>query len=64
MQKQHRISISLSDHEYAAVKNISENYQVSLAWIGRRAIAEFLDRHQDSDTSTILPFREAQEGKK
>lgn len=63
MNKTHRISIGLSDQEYADLQQISENHRVSLAWIGRQAISDFLAAYGKENHSKLLPFREAQKGK-
>ena len=42
-----RVSVGLSDKEYRELKALAEKHHISLAWLGRQAIAEFLDRHAD-----------------
>ena len=52
-----RISVSLSEQEYRELAALAEKYQISLAWLGRKAIAEFLERYQDQELQLplILP---------
>ncbi len=42
-----RISISVSEQEYTELSALAEKHRISLAWIGRRAIAEFLERYRE-----------------
>lgn len=42
-----RITISLPEHEYRELSALAEKHRISLAWLGRQAVAEFLERHQD-----------------
>lgn len=42
-----RISINLPDEEYTALSALAEKNHLSMAWIGRRAILDFLDRYRD-----------------
>ena len=54
----HRISIALSALEYKALRRIAEKLGVSIALIGRHAIAEFLVRQESSGGITLFPFEE------
>jgi len=51
----HRIAVSLSDSEFVELATMSEKYQVSLAWLGRRGILEFIDRYRIEQMQ--LPLR-------
>ena len=42
----HRVTINLEDREYAELAALSERHRVSLAWLGRRAIIELLERSE------------------
>ena len=44
MAATHRVTINLEDREYAELSALSERHRVSLAWLGRRAIIELLER--------------------
>ena len=46
MAATHRVTINLEDREYAELSALSERYRVSLAWLGRRAIIELLERSE------------------
>lgn len=43
--KLNRVSVGLSDKEFRELKALSEQHRISMAWLGRQAIVEFLDRH-------------------
>ena len=40
-----RITVSLPDRDHAALAAIAERHDVSLSWLARRAVAEFLANH-------------------
>lgn len=44
-QKLSRLSVSLSDSEYRDLKALAEKHDISMAWLGRRAILELLDKY-------------------
>ena len=50
-----RISVTLSETEYAELTVISEKHRVSLAWLSRQAVIEFLERYRADDQQ--LPLR-------
>ena len=54
-----RISISLPEQHYTALCALAEQHQISLAWLGRQAVAEFLERHQDRDLQLPLTLPSA-----
>ena len=46
MAARHRVTINLEDREYAELSALSDRHRVSLAWLGRRAIVELLERSE------------------
>ena len=50
-----RFSVALNVNEYAELATMAEKHRVSMAWLVRNAVAEFLDRYRDEDTQ--LPLR-------
>ena len=40
-----RITVSLREDDHVALAAIAERYDVSLSWLTRRAVAEFLEHH-------------------
>ena len=44
MPQNHRISVGLSNTEHTELRELSEKHRVSVAWLGRQAIVEFLER--------------------
>ena len=49
-----RISISLPEHEYRELAALAEKHHISLAWLGRQAVVEFLERYQDRELQLPL----------
>ena len=49
-----RISISLPEHEYRELSALAEKHHISLGWLGRQAIAEFLERYKDRELQLPL----------
>lgn len=47
MSQNRRISVGLSDTEHTELQELSEKHRVSVAWLGRQAILEFLDRYRN-----------------
>ena len=52
--KLNRISVGLSDREHAELLALSEKHRVSLAWLGRQAIGEFLERYRNRELQLPL----------
>ena len=55
-----RISISLPENEYSELVALSEKHRISLAWLGRQAVAEFLERYESRELQlplTMPPMR-------
>ena len=46
MAVKHRVSVNLSAEEYQELSRLAEKYRVSMAWLSRRAIGDFLERCQ------------------
>ena len=53
-KKSTRITVSLGDGEYAELSTLAEKYDVSLSWLTRQAIVEFLK--MQGRASDQLPF--------
>ena len=60
----HRISISLDEGEYQQLAATSQRSRVSMAWIARDALIEYLARHKTSLDPTrrrrISPVHQAE----
>jgi len=56
-----RLSINLPDSEYAELAALAERHNLSMAWIGRKAIIDFLGRHRDNPLQLPLTFSERAE---
>jgi predicted transcriptional regulator len=51
-----RISINLPDDEYAELFAMAEKHSISMAWIGRKAIHDFVERYRDGPLQLPLTF--------
>jgi hypothetical protein len=51
----HRIAVNLDDHEFLELGAMADKHDVSLAWLGRQAILEFLTRYRNEQLR--LPLR-------
>jgi hypothetical protein len=56
-----RISINLPDSEYAELAILAEKCNISMAWIGRKAIVDFLERYKDRPLQLPFAFPERSE---
>ncbi len=56
----HRIAANLTDAEFSELAAMARKYDVSLAWIGRKAVLEFIDRYRTEQLH--LPFRREPRG--
>lgn len=52
-----RISVSLPERDYKELTALAEKHHISLAWLGRRAVLEFLERYQDRELQLPLTMR-------
>lgn len=51
-----RISINLSDAEYAELSALAERHNISMAWIGHKAVLEFLEQNRTASFQFPLTF--------
>ena len=49
-----RVTINMEDREYAELSALSDKHRVSLAWLGRQAVIEFLERRESEDLQLPL----------
>ena len=54
MANKYRVTININDQEYLELSAISEKHRVSLAWLGRQAIIEFLQRYENVELQLPL----------
>ena len=47
MAAKYRVTVNLEEPEYRVLSALSGKHRVSLAWLGRQAIIEFLERHEE-----------------
>jgi hypothetical protein len=51
----HRIAANLTDAEFSELAAMADKYDVSLAWLGRKAVLEFITRYRTEQLQ--LPLR-------
>ena len=56
----HRVSLSLPDNEYAELSTVAKQTRVSMAWLARQALIEFLDRHRGKQPPSPITVRKLQ----
>ena len=56
-----RFSVSLDPHSYSELSRIAGTNDVSLAWTVRKAIAEFVERQEDTDEGKLPILRPPRE---
>ena len=54
MVSKYRISVNLSPEEHSQLAALAEKTHISKAWIGRRAISEFLERYNSDELQLPL----------
>jgi len=53
-KKTTRITVSLPDDEHASLSNLAEKYDVSLSWLTRKAVVEFLKDHDEGGRQVVV----------
>lgn len=56
MSVKNRVTVNLEEDEYRALQKIANETDRSLAWLGRRAICDFIQR-EEKQRSTSSPNR-------
>jgi len=59
MATKNRVTVNLADGEYKKLAALSDKHRVALAWLGRQAIMEFLERYENEELQ--LPLNLASE---
>ena len=54
-----RITVSLTDADHAALSALAEQNDVSLSWITRKAVADFLERHSGDELQLPLDLKKS-----
>lgn len=58
-----RLTVSVTGRDYDALSALAEKDDVSVSWVVRRAIDEYLDNHRD-EAEPVLPLRVPQKTEK
>jgi hypothetical protein len=56
MSSKNRITVNLSDKEFAAFVDLAAHSKVTKAWLGRYAITSLLERVQNDEQQLPLPL--------
>jgi predicted transcriptional regulator len=55
-----RLSVSLDTDDHVALLRLAEEHRLSISWMVRKAIAEFVERNRDSDQAELPLSRSRQ----
>jgi metal-responsive CopG/Arc/MetJ family transcriptional regulator len=56
----HRVSLSLPENEYTELSAVAKQARVSMAWLARQALIEFLDRYRGKQPPSPVTVRKIQ----
>jgi hypothetical protein len=59
----HRVPANLTDAEFRELAAMAERYDVSLAWLTRKAILEFIDRYHSEQLQLPLDPKSSRSGR-
>lgn len=62
MTSKKRITINLSASEQRELQALAERARVSVAWLGRQAVTEFLERHKNGELQLPLGLSKSSSG--
>lgn len=57
VKKGHRITVSLSDTDHAALSALAERHDVSLSWLARKGITDLLEHHEKEELQLPLDLK-------
>lgn len=52
-----RIAVNLADEEYSDLADLARQHDVSMAWLGRQAILEFVEHHRAEQLALPMRFK-------
>jgi len=55
-KKKHRLTVSITDDDYAELCALAEKSDVSLAWLARQAIADLIEKNRVDELQMPLHF--------
>ena len=59
----HRVAANLTDAEFGELAAMAAKYDVSLSWLNRKAILEFIDRYRTEQMQLPLRTESQQPGR-
>jgi predicted transcriptional regulator len=60
MTAKYRLTVNLDGTEYEALQKIATSEDRSLAWLGRRAICDFIEARERDDAPLLAEINSAQ----
>ena len=60
-KKDERITVSLAGADYASLSALAERYDVSLSWIVRKAVSEYLEHHANGELQLPLNVQKSRD---
>ena len=60
----HRVSVNLAEEEYRELSVMANKYLVSMAWLGRQAIRDFLERYRVEELQLPLVLTSEEQGRR
>ena len=54
MPTKHRVTVNVDEREYGELSALSDKHRVSMAWLARQAIIEFLERYETEELQLPL----------
>ena len=52
--------MSLPHRDHATLTELAERHDVSISWLTRQALVEFIDKHQDTQAQLPLQLRKSE----
>ena len=52
-----RITVSLSERNHAELTGLAERHDVSISWLARQALVEFIDKYRDIQAQLPLHIK-------
>lgn len=59
MSAKFRITINLEPSEYAALQRLATGAERSMAWLGRKAICDFIDQQERAEAPLLAGLSDA-----
>ena len=51
-----RFSVTLDDQEFTTLDGVAEKHRISIAWLVRQVVVDFLERYRSKEIQLPLPL--------